>query len=81
MQLMLQPLVDGEDVALDLVAQLGLQVAQFSLQDSQRWQNDGLWPEGAAGLYVEVKPGQSRITHELHSSLLAAGNKVPSSTF
>lgn len=28
--------VDGEDVALDLVAQLGLQVAQLLLEDGER---------------------------------------------
>lgn len=50
--------VDGEDVTLDLVAQLRLQVAQFLLEDGQRRHDDGFRSQRAAGLHVVVKPGR-----------------------
>lgn len=50
------PSVDGEHVALDLVAQLSLQVAQLLLQDSQRRHDDGLRPQRAARLHVVEEP-------------------------
>ena len=40
--------VDGEDVTLDLVAQLGLEVTQLLLEHCQCRHDDGLWSQGAA---------------------------------
>lgn len=48
--------VYGQHVTLDLVAQLGLEIAQFLLQARQRREDDGLRTQGATGLYVVVKP-------------------------
>lgn len=48
--------VYGEDVALNLVAQLGLEVAQFLLQAGQRGENDGLRAQRTAGLHIVIKP-------------------------
>lgn len=39
-----RPSVDGEHIALDLMAQLGLQVTQLFLEDSQCRHDDVLWP-------------------------------------
>lgn len=48
--------VDGEHVALDLVAQLSLQVAQLLLEDRQRRHDDGLRSQRAARLHVIIEP-------------------------
>jgi len=48
--------VYSEDIALNLVAQLRLEVAQFLLQAGQRGENDGLWAQRTAGLHVVIKP-------------------------
>ena len=40
--------VDGEDITLDLMAQLGLEVTQLLLQHCQCRHDDGLWSQGAA---------------------------------
>lgn len=48
--------VYSEDVALNLVAQLGLEVTQFLLQARQRRENDGLRAQRTTGLHVVIKP-------------------------
>lgn len=50
--------VDGEHVALDLVAQLSLQVTKLLLQDGQRRHDDGLWSQGTTGLHVIIETGR-----------------------
>lgn len=42
------PSVDGEHIALDLMAQLSLQITQLFLEDGQCRHDDVLWPQGAA---------------------------------
>lgn len=54
--------VDGEDVALDLMAQLGLQVAQLLLQDGQCRHDDGLRPQGPTGLHVVKEPAREKVS-------------------
>lgn len=61
------PLVDDQYVVLDLVAQLGLEVTQLLLQDSQRWHDNGLWPQGAAWLHVVIEPVQGEMWAELRA--------------
>lgn len=48
--------VYSEDIALNLVAQLGLEVTQFLLQARERGENDGFWAQRSTGLHVVVKP-------------------------
>lgn len=48
--------VYSEDITLNLMAQLGLEVAQFLLQARERRENDGLRAQRTAGLHVVVKP-------------------------
>lgn len=48
--------VYSEDIALNLMAQLGLEVTQFLLQARQRRENDGFWAQRSAGLHVVIKP-------------------------
>lgn len=50
------PSVDGEHITLDLMAQLGLQVAQFFLEDSQRRHDNVLRPKRATWFHVIKKP-------------------------
>lgn len=52
--------VDGKDVALDLVAELGLQVTQLLLQHRQGRHDDGLRPQRAAWLHVVVEPSKGK---------------------
>lgn len=57
--------VDSENVALDLVAQLSLQVAQLLLENSQRWHDDGLRSQRATWLHVIKEPVQEDCLSEL----------------
>lgn len=67
-----RPSVNGEDVALDLVAQLSLKVTQLLLEDGQRWHDDGFWPQRATGLHIIIEPVQEKCVELLtHSQLLA----------
>lgn len=59
--------VDDQYVVLDLVAQLGLEVTQLLLQDSQRWHDNGLRPQGAAWLHVVIEPVQGQMWAELRA--------------
>jgi len=52
--------VDGEHVALDLVAQLRLKVAELLLEDGQRRHHDGLGPQRAARLHVVEEPAAGK---------------------
>lgn len=61
------PLVDDQYVVLDLMAQLGLEVTQLLLQDSQRWHDNGLRPQGAAWLHVVIEPVQGETWAELRA--------------
>lgn len=62
------PSVDGEHVALDLVAQLSLQVTQLFLEDGQCRHDDVLWPQGAARFHVIKEP----VVGKLSMSLIAS---------
>lgn len=48
--------VYSEDITLNLMAQLGLEVAQFLLQAGERRENDGLRAQRSTGLHIVVKP-------------------------
>ena len=51
--------VDGEDITLNLVAQLGLEVTQLLLEHCQCRHDDGLWSQGAARLHIVIEPARS----------------------
>jgi len=54
--------VDGENVTLDLVAQLGLEVTQLLLEHCQRRHDNGLRSQGATRLHVVIEPARTH-TH------------------
>lgn len=51
--------VDGENVTLDLMAQLGLEVAELLLEHRQRRHDNGFWSQGATRLHIVIEPART----------------------